>query len=326
MMCQPAAGRRPSLEIHIAISPTQTFLNMVRCFTHSLRLYGGRYRDAPVIVTTGDSKADHGLAGRLPWLEPNGIEIRWIPEAAFAADSYYATGTARFNHEFACDIVLALDSDILVAGPIDQLVTSVFEAQALAGLIAHVSPFVNRGKGWQDVYDACGLGPVRAVHQHTGWGVMGTDKRHRYCPPYFNFGVICAPASRIRALGPELLPLIHKVDDVLEHDHKAQIALALAIAHLDIPCLSLPMRYNMPNDPRLEDLHPGELPEARLLHLLRKHVVSKYEIFSSWDRLDEFLQRTDLLGTNERARQVLNTVRPWIRPTAPDVVQPGESR
>src|SRR5437016_2489378 len=72
------AGRsRPSLEIHIPISPTPTFFNMVRCLALSLRSNGGAYRDAPIIATAGDRVVDPGLAGRLPWLKSYGLELRW---------------------------------------------------------------------------------------------------------------------------------------------------------------------------------------------------------------------------------------------------------
>src|SRR4051812_5830315 len=74
---------RPSLEIHIPISPTPTFLNMVRCLALSLRRHGGAYRDAPIIATAGDRDIDPTLAQRLPWLASCGVELRWAPREDF---------------------------------------------------------------------------------------------------------------------------------------------------------------------------------------------------------------------------------------------------
>ena len=42
-----AAGRRPTLEIHVPISPTPAFLYQLRCLTHSLRHFGGVYGSGP---------------------------------------------------------------------------------------------------------------------------------------------------------------------------------------------------------------------------------------------------------------------------------------
>src|SRR5262245_43627365 len=66
---------RPSVEIHVPISPTPNFFNMVRCLALSLRCNGGAYRDAPIIVTAGDRVTDPTLAHRLPWLKPCGVEL-----------------------------------------------------------------------------------------------------------------------------------------------------------------------------------------------------------------------------------------------------------
>ena len=71
---------RPTLEIHVPMSPTSSFLYQLRCLTHSLRRFGGAYRDAPVIATVGSDRVDQGLAERMPWLAANGIELRWVPE------------------------------------------------------------------------------------------------------------------------------------------------------------------------------------------------------------------------------------------------------
>ena len=44
------------------MSPTSSFLYQLRCLTHSLRRFGGTYRDAPVIATVGAAQVDQGLA------------------------------------------------------------------------------------------------------------------------------------------------------------------------------------------------------------------------------------------------------------------------
>ncbi len=77
--------RRPTLEVHVPMSPTPSFLYQLRCLTHSLRRFGGAYRDSPVIATVNGDPADERLADRMPWLAANGIELRWVPADKFAA-------------------------------------------------------------------------------------------------------------------------------------------------------------------------------------------------------------------------------------------------
>src|SRR5438045_3616168 len=98
------ARKAPALEGHVPISPTPTFLNMARCLVLSLRRFGGAYRDAPVFLTVGDDTIDPGLPGRHPWLASLGVEVRWAPEEAFRRHSYYATGAARFGHDYRSDV------------------------------------------------------------------------------------------------------------------------------------------------------------------------------------------------------------------------------
>src|SRR4051812_35451286 len=110
----------PSVEVHIPISPTPTFFNMVQCLARSLRRFGGAYRDAPIILTVGGPSIDPGLEARYRWLGPLGVKVRWVPEAHYREYSYSATGAARFGHDYRSDVILFLDADILVAAPFDE--------------------------------------------------------------------------------------------------------------------------------------------------------------------------------------------------------------
>src|SRR5262245_33745332 len=133
------SGRtQPSLEIHVPISPTPRLLNMVHCLALSLRRNGGAYREAPIIVNTGDRVRHYGLADRLPWLKPCGVELRWLEPEEFRRFDYFATGHQRLKYNHAADVVLLIDADILIAGPLDELIEAVFAEQVIAGVIAHM--------------------------------------------------------------------------------------------------------------------------------------------------------------------------------------------
>src|SRR3984885_9934582 len=136
---------RPTLEIHVPMSPTSSFLYQLRCLTHSLRRFGGAYRDAPVIASVGAARVDEGLAERMPWLAANGIELRWVSEAEFAALGLRASVAGRFKQGFRSDMVLFLDADTLIRRPLDDLVDAAYQQQALCGVIAHAPPLA-RGR------------------------------------------------------------------------------------------------------------------------------------------------------------------------------------
>ena len=62
-----------------------------------------------------------------------------------------------------------------------------------------VAAYVARREQWQDIYRAVGLGSsFETPCEHTGWGYMFQDESMRYCPPYFNLGVLAAPAVQRR--------------------------------------------------------------------------------------------------------------------------------
>jgi hypothetical protein len=308
----------PSLEIHIPISPTPSFLNMVRCLIHSLRRFGGAYRQAPVILTVGDEQIDKNLGKRHPWLQRNGIEVRWVPEPLFRELKYHATGGECLRYKFNADVVLLLDADILVAAPFDELIEEVYRDRVVAGVIAHQSPFQFFPKKltWQDLYDRCGLGDAQLRHQYTGWPSMGSgDEFCRRCPPYFNYGVICAPSEIMSAIGQVVYPLWYKVNEAVQSDFNAQLALSLAITKLRVPYHCLPMRYNFANVPEIESLHTSELSQVRFVHLLAGHAkcpVHKAKLFADFREVQAFIQRSDLSFVNEVARKVLAAICPGI--------------
>src|ERR1700757_832940 len=183
---------RPTLEIHVPISPTPSFLYQLRCLTHSLRRFGGAYRNSPVIATVGGHPPDDRLADRMPWLAANGIELRWVPADKFAALGLRAAVDLRLKHPYRSDVVLLLDADTLIRRPLDDLIERVHRDQVLAGTIAHLSPLPG-GKlerpDWARLFSHFGLREPRLEYEHTGWGYMSTDPDYRFCPAYFNYGV-----------------------------------------------------------------------------------------------------------------------------------------
>ncbi|HEX7184331.1 MAG TPA: hypothetical protein VF756_21055 [Thermoanaerobaculia bacterium] len=304
--------RRPTLEVHVPVSPTPTFLNMAHYLTRSLRVRGGRYRDAPIVLTIGAEKRDSDLARNHPWIADNGVEVRWVDEELFARESWYATACERFRYEFTSDVVLALDADTLIAGPLDELVEQAHRTGAVCGVVAHIPPLPRREQ-WQEIYDFCGLGELKTPCQHTGWGYMFQDESLRYCPPYFNLGVLAAPAAVMRSIGKAIYELMAVVDAVHRTSYRVQIAVSLAVTRFCLPFRALPFRWNFVNDPLLEALHADELSDVRIIHLLRKHQIHKDELYSSLENVEAMLARTDLRVINELAQRLIGEIHPKVK-------------
>lgn len=308
------APRRPTLEIHLPISPTPFFFNMVQCFAHSLRRNGGVYRDAPIIVTAGESSIDPELNERLPWLRSNGIELRWASISDFKRLSYFAQGQQRLMYEYASDVVLLMDADMLVAAPFDEVVQSVFDQDVIAGVIAHRSPFEGTDPEltWDDVFDRFGMRTPRLDYEHTGWGYLGNEERGRYCPAYFNYGFVCMPRAFAERIGSIHEETWTRVRETIGGVFDGQIALAAAIARLRLPARALPMRYNLPNNVSIEALHASEVPHASVLHFCGGAQIDKFEIFRSLDSMRAFANAPYPRVVNAKAQRIIRDILPTI--------------
>jgi hypothetical protein len=249
----------------------------------------------------------------MPWLAANGIELRWVPEADFATMGLFASGATRLKHTFRSDVVLLLDADTLIRRPLDDLIECVYHDRVVAGAIAHTTPLTS-GKldqpDWGLLFSLCGLPEPSLEYEHTGWGYMLADTRYRYCPPYFNYGVIAVPAESLSQIGHASEVFLARLREVFESFFDAQIALTMAITQLKVRVRALPLRYNMPNCPLLEALHARELEYAIVLHLLREHQFRREETFSSLANLESFLSRDDLRVVNQIAQGVIGAILP----------------
>jgi hypothetical protein len=285
---------------------------MARCLALSLRRHGGACRDAPIILTAADERIDAGLAGRNPWLGELGIELRWAPAELYRAYSHMAPGLARFSYAYRAEMVLFLDADLLIAGPFDEVVLSPARSRGFAGMIAPASPlqFYPRPVTWEMLYQHCGIAKAPDCrHEHPGWPLYcSPNPAFRFCPSYFNYGVVCASAGVMKQIAELYWPLVLKLHELHRMDLNAQIALGMAVDQLGLPVHALPVRYNFPNHPLMEARHPDELPHARVLHMKEDHQGHKFGVYSSIEGILAFARRTDLTGINARAGDVLRSI------------------
>jgi len=301
------------LEIHLAISPTPAFFTMVHYLAASLRRNGGALAGSRIVVSVGDDGEPEDLARRLPWSRRYPIEWRWLDRDLYRRHSYFATAAERFRAPFRASVVMLADADVFFAGGIGQVVRQCRREGALAGLVAHISPCAERHEMptpelWTRVFAAAGLGKPPLVCEHTGWGTMSHDPADRYCPPYFNLGVLVAPAGVMAEIGAIIYQEMERVDTVLVTPYRCQIALALAIQKLGLRWQPLAMRYNYPNDDLIASRYVDELADVRIFHYLRQGACDKRRDFASPESVGAWLARGDLDGVNREMARHLRPV------------------
>ena len=157
---------RSSVEIHIPISPTESFFRQVHYLAVSLRHRGGRLRDCPIVVTVGDNCEPFDIARKLLWSRHYPIEFRWVPRDLYRRYHYYATAVQRYGYDFRAPYVLLLDADLVVARNVDDLLDRAVADPAVYAVLAYRSPWENSGllhvrsdeDWWRVAFETAGLG------------------------------------------------------------------------------------------------------------------------------------------------------------------------
>ncbi len=297
-------------EIHIPISPTQPFLTKLHYLVASLRLFGGALADSPVIVTVGgDEPID--LARAHPWSQRLGIEWRWLDDSLWRRYGIFGTALQRFCYEIEAPNALLLDADTLFVQPIDDLLEATGRCKAIAGVIAHVSPFIGyEGEQdlWEQIFKAAGLEDPALVCEHSGWQVIEFSAARRYCPPYFNLGVLIAQRGVFSKLAESIYSEMETLERIHPTPFRCQLALTMAMMRSDAQWRELPLRFNLPNIAQYLPRHHAELADARIIHYLKDDEINRAEDLASVESIGGLLTRNGLNPINMRLREALGQV------------------
>jgi len=289
--------------------------NMAHAFTVSLRRNGGAYKDAPVILTVGeDEYAPELTDGSIGWLARENVSVRLVPKYLYATRKYFGTGAYRMLADFKADVVLMVDSDIVIGQPFDELVESIAATGEFGALIEFGTPFYfENSPTWEQLYEHVGLGEPKKIHQYTGWGLMGQAIEHQFCPPWFNFGVVIAPRDIMLRIGRVFCPLVDRINELEESMYRSQLALSLAVVALNIPYRVLPLRYNFPYEDAVEADNPAEVENAAILHYARQtEQFNKWTDFRDMDRLYAAIRREGQTGILAKICAVLESIYPTL--------------
>jgi hypothetical protein len=263
-------------------------------FRRSLDALGGMYREASVVVTFGSDAGPALATGR--W-EPQfeRISTHHVTSTSDGdASDYSAQIDQRWlNVDDDCDFVIFADADTMVLRPFDDLIEGLSRQPAVAGVIAHY-PFPQRpGERpdikWRELTARFVGPPVDHSYAHT---LVSPDAPNaiRLCPFYVNFGFVVIPRQLLSTVRSSYLDIRPQVSHQLATPYfGAQVALTLAIHRTGVPRRALDLKYNFPNDPKAEAMHPGSLSDLRVIHYLRTTHFDRQRIFGSRRAFDEFL-------------------------------------
>lgn len=288
------------IECRIPVSPTPAFLNRVLLIAASVRRF---YPDALFRVYVGQNGGATSESIRLVQDAFAGRNIgwQWIGQREFddwrhTRAPYLATMNRRFSKPVDGDHVIIMDADIIITDRFDEL----FEEHAVQGVMAHVAPLDD--DQWRYLFAIAGLPPPFFSFPLSGGGIMGPVGR--LTPWYANSGFVFAPRDLFEQLIVPYQEAINTIRQSMADVYWAdQLALALAVAKSGIPCQSLPMQFNFPNQ-RDFDLHYSkQLDNVKVLHFLRTDIVDRDRDFASIAAIERFVSRTDLVGSNEVLRR-----------------------
>lgn len=311
----------PSVEIRVPLSANEKFLRMLRYLLESLQMFGGSIaQNAKCVVSVSRDEIFRDLTKEFPWITDYNVEFTWVSEELFDQYKYDGTGFDRLILESDADIVILADADIFVTNDLDPIIKRVYESQKLYGFIAHQSPFNRRDlrstsslKWWERIFDKANLQLNHFKNIHTGWGFMSTDRRHRHCPYYYNYGFIISPRNYVEMMGETFLEDLKNVDSVVETPFKSQIANTLSFERHQIPCETLSVNYNFPlhiNDLKMRKFNPDPNGENSVNDIKVFHYCGSSEISREDFRCNHTLERAlDRKGLSESAQVFQNKLR-----------------
>lgn len=307
------------LELRTTISPTPSFFRRIHFLAASLRDLGGALADHEIVVSVGGGQPENYYRTQ-PWSNRYPLIWRPVDPEAYARLGYRATNRDRAAHLARGTFVMVVDADVIFLNDFSPLIDDLRADPAIVGVMAHTSPFINPPDLtpdfahraavaatdedlWQMLAQHHGA-PLPALDQvYSGWGATAKDPAHRLAPAYFNGGMVLGPAAMMEAMFAGYAAAESAVDAVMTSYFRPQIARTLSCLKAGLPCRSLPLRYNFPNDPLFERLAPAEAEAASILHYLRTAVVHRDDDFRDRESVERLVARRDLSGSNERLRQ-----------------------
>ncbi|MBD3765386.1 MAG: hypothetical protein IE927_11860 [Rhodobacterales bacterium] len=291
----------PSVEVHVPITLNRRFAVMCRLLAQSLAARAAFPGDWKIVFTLSLDSTLPPDDPELAWAADLPVEFRWVDRRLFVLYSYDGTGLQRHRYPTGADVLLYMDADIVVTGPLTDLVHQVARSGAVHGWPAWQPP---RDVDLATILRDRGVAEPWPTLPPSGWNIG--FRSPAAMPPYFNFGFIAMPNAVARDVGRTIEDDMAFLYDRHFSFYSSQIVLMLNILRLGRAVQPLPMRYNCSNG----DLGDGpalpgpeaaaayaraaeEVAQARILHLcVDTPDFAKRRDMADWDALRAFIAGT----------------------------------
>lgn len=291
----------------IAANLDAGFLSQVAAISRALRALPRTRWDTSILLCTGGD-ADPTLLQRWRPHLPD-VDLVLVSPARFALEGMWAQSDDVFRlAPRDADVLVALDADTLPVASLEPVLDEVLETGAVAGLPAHyhVPGFGDTPprEAWRRLADGLVDAPLAFDHACTLMDPSHAPE-YRELPFYLNFGVVFFPRTAFDAWVPAYLDVRRQLMARMTHPgFSGQVALTLALARTGARTRALPMRYNFPNDPIADRLHPSELANVVVFHYLRTGRFDRQRIFAGEAEYRDFLA-LDLAGSDQVFQQAV---------------------
>jgi len=295
------------LDFLISASPNAGFFSQIAFFRLCLNALGGDYAKARLVAVFGDHDDEIIPDNWLACLE--GTEVVWAHAPGEVNPCHRAQHDRRFEViRKDADLAILCDADVVLMRPINDLVQSLVARPALAGVIAYLHfpwkrkgrfpftrksrfPWIGRGRlrdpsvEWREIAKAAIGRDIDRPYRYT----FLDENTPPTAPFYINYGMFAGPPKLLETFYQRDRELRSPVAELIGHWWAPQVSLALTCADLELPTLELPMRYNFPNLPEAEQLHPEEARNVVFLHYLQTESFDRTKVFASESNFDQFV-------------------------------------
>ncbi len=301
------------IDFLIPASPIEGFFSQIAMFRFALDALGPPYRNARVVAVFGGPEILAIPPRWAPYFAR--IDVEWADCADYVEGRYDAQSDRRFEvFRSDADIVVSCDADTILLRPLEPWVLEAAIAGGLGGVLGFY-PFPWRGapgattEDWQAISRAV-LG--REIEMNFRYSLQDDP-----CPFYINLGFLIGSPKSIGKLNAGFRKLRASVRAVVETYFAEQILFALTVSELGLNAVSLPVRYNFPNDSVADRTYPDEIPQARVIHFVRATHFNRRWVFARQDLFERFLAQEvkgSHLELQTHLRRITNGVYPFKPP------------
>lgn len=301
-------------DIHVPITLNENFAVMCCLLVRSIAARAklpGNWR--VVFTVSRDSTLDVD-SPLFDWAKEYPVEFHWVDQNRWAEYNYHGTGLQRHLYDHKADVVLFMDADIVITGPIDGVIQEIVATDSIAGCPAWQPP---PDIDWNEVFLRRGLPLPKLSTIYSGYGLSFMSPK--YAPPYFNYGFVAVSKRVALEMRDTLAEDLDFVCRGYSNYFNSQIALCLNIVRNHYNFQTLDMRYNCGSGDMLAPAFSG--PEADACYDMARAVIHNHRVLhycaptadfsktremGNWENLRAFCDRTGLGQGAARVQRGLN--------------------